>query len=64
MKFISIKLNFLNSNQTEVTVLVSRIPVVVSGIRRSECGRIAVVCKYDKLLENVTYASSVNVTRE
>jgi len=49
---------------TEVTVLVSRIPVVVAGIRRSECGRIAVVCKYDKLLENVTYASSVNVTRD
>merc|ERR1712168_833140 len=48
---------------TEVTVLVSRIPYVNSTmIRRSECGRFAVMCRYNKTLENVTFDTSVNIT--
>jgi len=48
---------------TEVTVLVSRIPYVNStAIRRSECGRVAVMCRYNKTLENVAYDTSVNIT--
>jgi len=50
-------------NVTEITVLVSRIPYVNSTtIRRSECGRFAVICRYNSTLENVTYDTSVNVT--
>jgi len=50
---------------TEVTVLVSRIPYVnssMTAIRRSECGRFAVICRYNKTLENVTYDTSLNIT--
>merc|ERR1712142_694584 len=50
---------------TEITVLVSRIPYVntsMTAIRRSECGRFAVICRYNKTLENVTYDNSVNIT--
>jgi len=52
-------------NVTEITVLVSRIPYVnpnMTAIRRSECGRFAVICRYNKILENVTYDTSVNIT--
>jgi len=48
------------ADYTEVTVLVSRIPYLESSlIRRSECGRVAVICRYAKTLQNVTYDKSI-----
>jgi len=48
---------------TEVTMIVSRIPYMNSNfVRRSECGSFAVICRYDKTLEDVTYDTSVNIT--
>jgi len=48
---------------TEVTVLVSSyVNSTVTAIRRSECGRFAVVCRYNRKLENVTFETSINVT--
>jgi len=50
-------------DHTEVTMIVSRVPYMDSSvIRRSECGRFSVVCRYNKKLENVRYETSVNIT--
>jgi len=48
---------------TEVTMIVSRIPYMNSSfVRRSECGSFAVICRYNKTLEDVTYDTYVNIT--